>query len=98
MSLELHKAGTLRYCPPELVSGEYFKADPSFDVWSLGVLLYRMVYGDFPFTGPDWASTKKSILKSRLKFIHTSVQVSDTLKAIIKLFLNKDHNKRPQLY
>lgn len=97
MSLEQHKAGTLRYCPPELVAGEYFKADPSFDVWSMGVLMYRMLYGEFPFTGSDWSTTKKAIIKGRLKFPKT-VEVSKTCKTFIKVFLNKDHNKRPKLY
>ncbi|KAL7833495.1 hypothetical protein AOLI_G00284550 [Acnodon oligacanthus] len=41
-------AGTLRYCPPEfLVQGSY-DADPA-TVWSLGVLLFRMVHGHLPF-------------------------------------------------
>jgi serine/threonine protein kinase len=73
LSLEQHKAGTLRYCPPELVAGEYFKADPSFDVWSMGVLMYRMLFGEFPFSGPDWKSTKNAIIKARLRFPKASV-------------------------
>lgn len=62
LSLEQHKSGTLRYCPPELVAEQYFKADPSFDVWSLGILLYKLIYGDFPFNAPDFKTTKKLII------------------------------------
>ena len=53
-SLDQHKAGTFRYCPPELLSQSSFKADPSFDVWSLGILLYRLIFGVFPFDSESW--------------------------------------------
>eukprot|EP00347_Sterkiella_histriomuscorum_P023140 403335795 len=98
-SLEQHKAGTLRYCPPELLSEQSFKADPSFDVWSLGILLYRLVFGKFPFDGEDWTTTKQAIIKSQFSFPEDSDwYVSDTCKALIKLMLNKIPHKRPKLY
>lgn len=67
-SLEEHKAGTLRYCPPELLAEKSFKADPSFDVWSMGILLYKLVFGNFPFDAPDFSSIKKSIIKGDYAF------------------------------
>lgn len=68
VTIEQHKAGTLRYCPPELIAEKSFKADPSFDVWSLGILLYRLVFGAFPFTGNDWKTIKELIVKANVKF------------------------------
>lgn len=99
-SLEQHKAGTLRYCPPELLAEKSFKADPSFDVWSLGILLYKLVFGVYPFDADTWTNTKKTIIKADLKFPDEDPTwyVSDTCKALIKLMLNKNPEKRPKLY
>lgn len=36
-------AGTLRYLPPESVHG------PGVDLWALGIMVYKMLEGDFPF-------------------------------------------------
>ena len=54
--------GTLGYMAPEQAMGK-----PSFrsDVFSLGLILYRMLSGDFPIgptTGPRWASTGSDVM------------------------------------
>ena len=47
--VETNKAGTLLYSPPEFVSGENIEAHPRIDIWSLGVIAYRMAMGKYPF-------------------------------------------------
>lgn len=42
--------GTLSYTSPEIIQKEDYDGQKS-DVWALGVLLYRMACGVFPFRG-----------------------------------------------
>jgi tetratricopeptide (TPR) repeat protein len=43
-------AGTPAYMAPEVIMGE--RASPASDLWSAGVVLYRMLAGRLPFQGP----------------------------------------------
>ena len=44
--------GTLDYAPPEVVLGHQYRGPPQ-DVWSLGILLYTLVYKENPFYNVD---------------------------------------------
>jgi serine/threonine protein kinase len=61
------KCGTLAYAPPEmLTSGSY---DPqAVDIWSLGILLYVMVIGAFPYPPGDHTILKKAICSGKLRY------------------------------
>ncbi|KAJ3375351.1 hypothetical protein GGF31_004469 [Allomyces arbusculus] len=41
-------AGTLQYCPPEILQGQKYRG-PEQEVWALGVLLYTILFSGAPF-------------------------------------------------
>ncbi|KAG7248079.1 hypothetical protein CRUP_035308, partial [Coryphaenoides rupestris] len=52
--------GTLEYCSPEVLQGTPYKG-PELEMWSLGVLLYTLLFSENPFCGVA------EILQARLK-------------------------------
>ena len=66
MSTDLvRKCGTPEYCAPEVVKGKY---NYECDLWSLGVLLFVMLSGKFPFKGANVHETLIQVSKGRVSF------------------------------
>ena len=90
---EVSKSGTLIYSPPEIVDESHLETDPAIDVWALGVILYRLLLGRFPFEGATPEITKNQILNRNI-FQDPHSHISRQCWDFINLLLQKDRNKR----
>ncbi|KXN74021.1 Pkinase-domain-containing protein [Conidiobolus coronatus NRRL 28638] len=86
--------GTEEYIAPEVIKGTGHTS--AVDWWTLGILLYEMLYGTTPFKGSNRNSTFSKILKTEVQFPPTphDQQLSSSCKSIVKKLLNKDEYRR----
>ena len=84
--------GTLYYNAPELVTGKSY--DEKVDYWSLGVILYVMVYGLHPFCDrKDGKSVPNQIIEGDFTFPY-KIKTSDEIKNLIKGLLSVNSDLR----
>ncbi|XP_056305762.1 NUAK family SNF1-like kinase 1 [Danio aesculapii] len=58
--------GSPLYASPEIINGLPYHG-PEVDCWSLGVLLYALVYGSMPFDGTSYSILKEQIRHGQYK-------------------------------
>lgn len=87
--------GTVSYMSPEQVLGE--EVNHQTDVWSLGVVLYEMTIGQFPFKGEHEQAVMYSIINEEPEQIAgIRPEVPEKLEQIIFKALEKEQNNRYQ--
>ena len=82
--------GTPNYMPPEIAFKKPYVGQKA-DLWSLGVLVYKMYCADFPFKGKNEKELYKAIKKG--KFVMASY-TPDYIRKIIVSMIDLDPNKR----
>ncbi|MEO6463164.1 MAG: protein kinase [Candidatus Eisenbacteria bacterium] len=82
--------GTPNHLPPEVLRGE--KADPRSDVWALGVVLYEMASGRFPFHGTSMVELASAITSDTPRPLSGRVPVG--VQAVIARCLAKEPTQR----
>ena len=87
------KAGTVLYLPPEIILKKNYKSSPKLDIWSLGIILYQMIFGKCPFIRKDLQSTIDSIAYDSLTFPKHFI-VSESLLNLIQGLLKKKPSDR----
>ena len=87
--------GTAEYMSPEQARGR--EVDERTDIWSLGVVLYRMVTGNKPFNGETISDVIASILKTDPPPLENKAEpVPRGLEQIINKALRKKREDRYQ--
>lgn len=83
--------GTEEYIAPEVIRGNGHTA--AVDWWTLGILIYEMLFGFTPFKGDNTNQTFSNILKNEV-VIPNNNEISRACKDLIKKLLIKNENKR----
>lgn len=83
--------GTEEYISPEIITGHGHSS--AVDWWSLGILLYEMLFGRTPFKGGNRQKTFANVLAKDLSF-PSNIPVSSEARQLIQGLLAKEPIKR----
>ncbi|KAL9104408.1 MAG: hypothetical protein Q9187_008906, partial [Circinaria calcarea] len=86
--------GTEEYIAPEVIKGNGHTS--AVDWWTLGILIYEMLFGTTPFKGKNRNATFANILRDDVPFPEHSgaPQISNLCKSLIRKLLLKDEMRR----
>lgn len=97
----LGEFGTVEYAAPELITRETeTNVDPfKADLWALGVVLYTLIFKEFPFDGTNAKIIKRKILNDEVSYCpfpeESEIEDKDLLLNVLKRLLNKKPEMRP---
>ncbi len=83
--------GTPNYMPPEISAKKCYVGQKA-DMWSLGILFYKMLCADFPFKGENEKELYKDVRKCKIKI---PFYIKEDIKDIIFSLINLNPDKRP---
>jgi serine/threonine-protein kinase TTK/MPS1 len=99
-----NQVGTLNYMSPEALKmneeRQRFKVGRAADVWSLGCILYQLVYNRPPFPQTDWLHKIQAIVDDRYEIDFPAIPGRpdlDDLVDVVRRCLRRDPKQRPRI-
>eukprot|EP00931_Biecheleriopsis_adriatica_P086418 TRINITY_DN6109_c0_g1_i2.p1 TRINITY_DN6109_c0_g1~~TRINITY_DN6109_c0_g1_i2.p1 ORF type:complete len:809 (+),score=198.39 TRINITY_DN6109_c0_g1_i2:97-2523(+) len=97
--------GTISYMAPEAVKQGAVKIGRPSDIWSLGIILYQMVYAKAPFAHLDPMQRLFALTDPNMsvefpdghRFESHSLGVKEALNDVLRRCLQRDPRKRPSI-
>ncbi|WP_282782645.1 serine/threonine-protein kinase, partial [Phaeodactylibacter xiamenensis] len=91
------KVGTPEYMAPEQINNNR-NSTYNIDLWSYGVILYRLLSGEMPFGSVENNDTKEKIISQviKAKIPNDIKRIREPYRTAIKRCLVKDNRKRAQ--
>lgn len=86
--------GTPAYLAPEVIQADG-KISPKSDVWSLGVLLYLLTYGEVPFKASDMQTLYNKIIMGKFKHpknYESSIELVDLIGKMLLVDIDKRYS------
>ncbi|CAJ0579938.1 unnamed protein product, partial [Mesorhabditis spiculigera] len=85
--------GSPLYASPEIINGTPYKG-PEVDCWSLGILLYTLVYGSMPFDGRDFNRMVRQIKRGA----YYEPETPSTASMLIRNMLRVNPERRATIF
>ncbi|KAK6032174.1 kinase domain protein [Ostertagia ostertagi] len=85
--------GSPLYASPEIINGTPYKR-PEVDCWSLGILLYTLVYGSMPFDGRDFNRMVRQIKRGA----YYEPDTPSTASMLIRNMLRVNPERRADIF
>ena len=88
--------GTPFYLSPEICEEKPY--NEKSDIWALGCILYELITFKHPYNATNQAALLLKIINGNYEDFNKEIFISDNLKKMVELLLEKNYLKRPSIF
>lgn len=84
--------GTPVYMAPEIIKHKTY--NNKSDLWSIGIIMYEMIFGKLPFKANNFIQLIKAINKNEICYSYQGIDISSDCESLLKGLLQIEPEKR----